>query len=170
MSKSKLSSYPWHLPVAYMQNLADNKSSPPVRILQKRHLTSKKFNARWKNSAREKKNVPEKILKFLPEKKKSQPEKKYEKVHEKTSNCPRKKLKKVGEKKNSAREKNQKKCPKPFSRALFIFSGKKKTLFKSTVLHDIIRSCMSISKVNCHRETGGVVFKSSSGLITGTVR
>ena len=133
MSKSKLSSYPWHLPVAYMQNLADNKSSPPVRILQKRHLTSKKFNARWKNSAREKKNVPEKILKFLPEKKKSQPEKKYEKVHEKTSNCPRKKLKKVGEKKNSAREKNQKKCPKPFSRALFIFSGEKKNTARQGV-------------------------------------
>ena len=81
--------------------------------------------------------MPEKILKFLPEKKKSQPEKKYEKVHEKTSNCPRKKLKKVGEKKNSAREKNQKKCPKPFSRALFIFSGKKKTLSQTVDSNEV---------------------------------
>ena len=70
--------------------------------------------------------MPEKILKFLPEKKKSQPEKKYEKVPEKTLDCPREIQKKVGEKKNSSREKNQKQCQKPFSRALFIFSGKKK--------------------------------------------
>ena len=85
----------------------------------------KKINARWKNSAREKKNVPEKILKFLPEKKKSHPEKKIEIVPEKTSDCPRKISKKVGEKKISAREKNPKKYQKTFSRALFIFSGKK---------------------------------------------
>ena len=45
---------------------------------------------------------------------------------EKTSDCPRKIKKKVGEKKISAREKNQEKYQKPFSRALLIFSGKKK--------------------------------------------
>ena len=49
---------------------------------------------------------------------------------EKTSDCPRKLKKKVGEKKISVREKNQEKYQKPFSRALFNFSGKKKTLLK----------------------------------------
>ena len=33
--------------------------------------------------------MPEKILKFLPEKKTNHPEKKIENVPEKTSNCPR---------------------------------------------------------------------------------
>ena len=33
--KSKFSSYPWHSPVAYLQNFADNKISIPVGILQK---------------------------------------------------------------------------------------------------------------------------------------
>ena len=80
----------------------------------------------WKNPAREKKNIPEKILTFLPEKKKINPEKKIENVPEKTSNCPRKILRKWARKTISAREKNQKKYQKPFSRALFIFSGKKK--------------------------------------------
>ena len=92
-----------------------------------------KFNPRKKNLSREKntKFCPEKYKKypkFLPEKKKSHPEKKYEIVPEKTWNCPRKNFKKVGEKKISAREKNQKKYQKNFSRAHFIFSGKKKTL------------------------------------------
>ena len=59
-----------------MQNFADTKSSQPVKISLKRHLTSYKLNTRRKNPAREKQTVPEKILKFLPEKKKSQPEKK----------------------------------------------------------------------------------------------
>ena len=59
-----------------MQNFADTKSSPPVKISLKRHLTSYKLNTRRKNPAREKQTVPEKILKFLPEKEKSQPEKK----------------------------------------------------------------------------------------------
>ena len=111
-----------------MQNLADNKSSPPVRILQKRHLTSKKFNTRWKNSAREKKNVPEKILKFLPEKKKSQPEKKYEKVHEKTSNCPRKKLKKWARKKILPEKKTKKSAQNRFLGHFSFSRVKKKTL------------------------------------------
>ena len=70
--------------------------------------------------------MPEKILTFLPEKKKIDPEKKIENVPEKTSNCPRKILRKWARKTISAREKNQKKYQKPFSRALFIFSGKKK--------------------------------------------
>ena len=72
--------------------------------------------------------MPEKILTFLPEKKKIDPEKKIENVPEKTSICPRKILRKWARKTISAREKNQKKYQKPFSRALFIFSGKKKTL------------------------------------------
>ena len=47
----------------------------------------------------------------------------------KTSDCPRKIKKKVGEKKKIAREKNQEKYQKTFSRALLIFSCKKKMLF-----------------------------------------
>ena len=70
--------------------------------------------------------MPEKILNFLPEKKKIHPEKKFENVPERISNCPRKILTKWARKTISAREKNQKKYPKPFSRVLFIFSGKKK--------------------------------------------
>ena len=75
--------------------------------------------------------MPEKILTFLPEKKKIDPEKKIENVPEKTSNCPRKILRKWARKTISAREKNQKKYQKPFSRALFIFSGKKKNTGES---------------------------------------
>ena len=80
------------------------------------------------NFPRQIKKNASKILDFCPRKKKNHPEKKYENVPEKTSDCPRKIKKKVGENKISAREKNQKKYQKPFSRALFIFSGKKKTL------------------------------------------
>ena len=72
--------------------------------------------------------MPEKNPKFLFEKKKNHPEKKFENVPEKTSNCPRIFFKKWARKTISAREKNQKKYQKPFSRALFIFSGKKKAL------------------------------------------
>ena len=49
-----------------------------------RENTIKKFNAQWKNSAREKQSLPEKILKILPEKKKIQTEKKYEKCARET--------------------------------------------------------------------------------------
>ena len=70
--------------------------------------------------------MPEKILNFLPEKKTNQPEKKFENLPEKTSKCPRKNFQKWARKTISAREKKQKKYQKPFSRALFIFSGKKK--------------------------------------------
>ena len=45
---------------------------------------------------------------------------------EKTSDCPRKMQKKVDDTKISNREKNKEKYQKPNSRALFIFSGKKK--------------------------------------------
>ena len=97
--------------VAYQQNFADNKSSLPVGVQQKRQLIN-----------------PLKILTpaktILPEKKKS--------TREKIRNCarenfklPEKNFKKVGENFFFPAQENQKNCQKTFSRALFIFSGKK---------------------------------------------
>ena len=99
--KSKFSSYPGHTPTESLEFCKKTL----VSVTQP--FTRKKFNARWKNSAQEKKkNCPRKFLKFCPRNKKSYPEKKYENVSEKTLDCLRKKIKIVGEKENSAREKN----------------------------------------------------------------
>ena len=95
--------------------------------------------------------MPEKNTKFLPEKKKNHPEKKFENVPEKTSKCPRIFFFKVGEKTISAREKNPKKYQKPFSRALFIFSGKKKTLEESEKAY-IIRFYIFKLKINITKQ------------------
>ena len=73
---------------------------------------------------KKKKTMPEKILKFLPEKITNHPEKKFETV-------PEKNFQKWARKTISARKKKPKKYQKPFSRALFIFSGKKKTLLSA---------------------------------------
>ena len=68
VTKSKLSSYPWYLPVPYLQNFAGNKGSLPCGILQntpvKSHLTCYESKARYiKKTVPEKnRNLPEKIL------------------------------------------------------------------------------------------------------------
>ena len=119
------------------KNFANNKSSLPVGILQNNTSEStinplKIWRPLNKKVCPRKKKMPEKILKFLPEKKTTQPEKKFANVPEKTSKCPRKNFQKCPRKTISAREKKPKKYQKPFSRALFIFSGKKKTLKQCT--------------------------------------
>ena len=79
--------------------------------------------------------MPEKILKFLPEKKKS-PREKIRKSARENFKLTEKYLKKVGEKNNFRLRKKPKKYQKPVSRALFIFSGKKKTLFARNAFVD----------------------------------
>ena len=89
--------------------------------------SSKKYRPTSGKLCPRKKNIPpEKILWFLPEKSSLQPEKKNHFAPEKTSECPRKFVQKWARKINSPREKSWKNSEKMPSRALFIFSGKKK--------------------------------------------
>ena len=67
--------------------------------------------------------MPEKILKFLPEKKNHLPEKKFENVPEKTSKYPRKIFQKCPRKTVSAREKNPKQVKVSSARVIKFFSS-----------------------------------------------
>ena len=105
-----------------MQNFTDTKSSPPVKISLKRHLTSYKLNTRRKNPAREKQTVPEKILKFLPEKKKVNPRKNKKKCTRKGQTA-REKIQKSGREKKISPGKKPKKVPKTVFSGTFHFLG-----------------------------------------------
>ena len=50
MAKSKFPSYPWQLPMAYLQNLANYKCSLPVEIFSKKPL-KQHFLTRLKSNA-----------------------------------------------------------------------------------------------------------------------
>ena len=130
--------YPWHI----CKISLITKAQYPLEFRKKNpmnwSLTRQKFSARWKNSAREKKSLPEKILKFPPEKKRSHPEKKYENVPEKTSNCPRKKIQKWARKNFPTEEKPRKNTKNRFF-GHFSFSRVK----KSPLLPDSTSSVIS---------------------------
>ena len=138
-----------HVPVAYLINFAYyNKSSLPVGIFkntpvkrdltrwkvdacwkdsawEKKNLPEKILDACWKNCAREKKNLPEKILNFLPEKKKVPPRKNTKKSPRKFQTA-REKFNKSGRDKKFLPETKNKKSAKNRCLGHFSFSRVKK--------------------------------------------